>query len=259
MITRLEETRSRLAAVSADLAALAPPVLIIVAIGHRARLLDTTTTFAVLALGFGLAGLAVITALAAFGNIWRDGRRGAGLAMRGLLIGGLVLVLPAIAAWRLVTEPQLVDITTSLDDPPRFTRVLQDREAADLVPRRPEPVEAALQQRIHPDLVSRYYPVGTQRVYEEARAIAARRGWELFVDLAPDESVDTGRIEATAVTAVFGFRHDVALRIAPEGEGTLVDMRSAARRASHDLGVNARRIRSFLSELDVALQGVTGG
>ena len=65
-----------------------------------------------------------------------------------------------------------------------------------------------------------------------------------------------GRIEAVAQTLLFGFKQDVAIRIAPEGEGTLVDMRSAARNGAHDLGADAERIRRFFRDLDSALRGV---
>ncbi|MHA1158287.1 MAG: DUF1499 domain-containing protein [Alphaproteobacteria bacterium] len=259
MVARTQQGYSRLSAISAALSSVSVPVLVITAIGHRARLLDTTTTFAAMALGFVLAGLAVITAIAAFTSIWQDGREGVGRALRGLVVGLLVLSFPIFGAWRLVSEPQLTDITTSLDDPPHFASVLADHEAGDSRRRFIGEAGAALQREAHPDLVPRFYPVGTPRVYEEALTIATRRGWQILASRAPGEQDVTGRIEGVASTLVFGFRQDVVIRIVPEGEGALVDMRSAARRASHDLGTNARRIRVFLAALDAALQGVTGG
>ena len=75
----------------------------------------------------------------------------------------------------------------------------------------------------------------------------------------PSETDETAHIEAVATTLVFGFRQDVAIRIVPDGDGALVDMRSAARNAAHDLGADAERIRDFFRDLDAALQGVSGG
>lgn len=256
---RAEERPSRLAAWSSACASLSVPVLIITAIGHRGRLLDTPATYGAMALGFSLAGLAVITAMAAFTVIWQDGRRGTGRAMRGLVIGLIVLAFPGFAAWKLMTEPQLTDVTTSFDDPPRFVRVLADHEPGDMPGRLPGEAEAELQRRAHPDIVSRFYPVSPARVFEEASGIVARYGWEVLNARPPGERIDSGRIEAVATTMVFGFRQDVVVRMAPEDEGTLVDMRSAARTGAHDLGANAERIRAFLTDLDRSLQGVDGG
>jgi uncharacterized protein (DUF1499 family) len=61
-------------------------------------------------------------------------------------------------------------------------------------------------------------------------------------------------IEALAPTPVFGFLDDVVLRLRVTPDGTAVDMRSASRVGEHDLGQNARRISSFMAELDSVLQ-----
>jgi hypothetical protein len=63
----------------------------------------------------------------------------------------------------------------------------------------------------------------------------------------------TSIIEAVARTPILGFRDHIVLRIQSGTDGITVDMRSASEIGSHDLGENARRIRSFLEDLDVAL------
>ena len=47
-----------------------------------------------------------------------------------------------------------------------------------------------------------------------------------------------------------GFRDDVMIRVTPIGQGTRLDMRSASRFGTHDLGANASRIRSLLEDID---------
>ena len=257
MTSRLGERRSRLAAVSSRLAALSVPVLIIAAIGHRAGMLAATPTYAVMALGFSLAALAAITALAAFAGIWRDGRKGAGAATRGLIVGLLVLVLPAIGAWKVVTLPRLIDISTDPADPPQFERAQFDRAPDDQTIADPGDDEIAAQQDAYPDIVPRHYPVSTARVYDEAKSIVDDRHWRILVTRAPSETDETAHIEAVATTPIFGFRQDVVIRIVPDGDGALVDMRSAARNAAHDLGADAERIRAFFRDLDASLQGVS--
>jgi hypothetical protein len=258
MSARLRESRSELAGWSAYLAVLSLPVLIIAAVGHRAGFLDATPTYAAIALGFTLAALAVVAALAAFVSIWREGHQGTGTAMRGLVLGLLILVLPAIGAWKVVTDPRLTDISTDLANPPRFDKANLERGLQDAPIVDPGPAEIAAQREAYPDIVPRHYPVSTARVYLEAKAIVDRRGWQVLAAGEPNEQNATGTIEAVALTLVFAFRQDVVIRMAPDGDGTRVDMRSAARNAAHDLGSDADRVRRFFADLDTALEGVSG-
>ena len=46
------------------------------------------------------------------------------------------------------------------------------------------------------------------------------------------------------------FKDDVVIRIRSHESGTCLDIRSASRVGSSDFGANARRIRTFLSELN---------
>ena len=252
------ESRSRAADWSAYLGALAVPLLIIAAIGRRAGLIDTPGTFAVMAIGFLSAALAVIAALAAFVAIWLSGARGAGAALRGLVLGLVVLALPTYGAWKVVTEPRLNDISTDLANPPPLDRAATDRGASDAPIVAPTAIDANLQHQAYPDIVPRHYPVSTERVFTEAKAIVDRRGWRVLVAKEPDDKDPSGVIEAVAQTLVFGFRQDVAIRMVEDGDGTRVDMRSAARTAAHDLGSDADRVRAFFDDLDGALEGVSG-
>lgn len=258
MIVRLRESSSRLAGWSAYLAALSIPVLVIAAIGHRYGLMSAQSTYGVMALGFGLAALAVIAAIAAFAGIWRDGRKGGALAARGLAVGLLVLAIPAVGAWKVVTYPRLNDISTDLANPPPLTAATIQRGPGDEPVAPPEADEAALQREVYPDIVSRHYPVSTARVYQESKAIVDGRGWLILQAREPTDTDAGGGIEAVATTMLFAFREDVAIRIVPDGDGSLVDMRSAARNSVHDLGSDADRIRRFLADLDAALQGISG-
>ena len=48
----------------------------------------------------------------------------------------------------------------------------------------------------------------------------------------------------------FHFKDDVVVRIRPApGGGSLVDMRSISRVGGSDVGMNAKRVRAFLADL----------
>ncbi len=255
---RGRERRSRLAPWSARLAELSVPVLVIAAVAHHLRWADATSTFAVIAMGFVIAAMAVIMAVAALMAIWRSGQRGIGAAVSGFFLGLLVLTIPAIGAWRLMSYPRLIDVSTNPEDPPQFVRALADRAADDVAVVNPGPAEIALQKSAYPDIVPHRYPVSTAGVFDAAKTIVKQRRWVVLADRAPSEANQTGRIEAVAVALLFGFRQDVVIAILPAGDGSLVEMRSAARNGAHDLGADAERIRKFFADLDAALQSDAG-
>ena len=95
-------------------------------------------------------------------------------------------------------------------------------------------------------------------MFLEAKAIVDRRGWRVLSSTEPSDTNATGTIEAVALTLIFAFRQDVVIRVAPDGDGARVDMRSAARNAAHDLGSDAARVRRFFADLDAALAGISG-
>jgi uncharacterized protein (DUF1499 family) len=51
----------------------------------------------------------------------------------------------------------------------------------------------------------------------------------------------------------YGFTDDVVVRIVADGVGSKVDVRSKSRVGRSDLGQNAKRIRTFLQELQAKL------
>jgi uncharacterized protein (DUF1499 family) len=50
-----------------------------------------------------------------------------------------------------------------------------------------------------------------------------------------------------------GFTDDFVIRVTADGAGSRVDMRSESRQGVSDFGVNAKRIRAYLSALKQAL------
>src|SRR6202022_4383493 len=122
-----------------------------------------------------------------------------------------------------------------------FVAVLPLRQGA---PNTAEYAGAALaaQQRAgYPGLAPVRFAAPPDQVF--ARAL----GWQI-VAAVPAE----GRLEATDRTRWFGFRDDVVVRVAAEGTGTRVDVRSVSRVGRSDLGTNARRIRRFEEALERA-------
>ena len=75
-------------------------------------------------------------------------------------------------------------------------------------------------------------------------------GWDV-VAAAPEAL----RIEATDTTLLFGFKDDVVVRVTPQAQGSVVDVRSLSRVGGSDFGTNAKRVRAYLRRLSDSANG----
>ncbi len=154
-----------------------------------------------------------------------------------------------------LTVPAIHDVSTDLADPPAFQTLQLRADNLDNVPGAdypkmrgltPEQRWAMVHQKDYGDIRSVRVNEPVATVIAKAERLAKARGWDVAISL-PEE----GRMEATETSAFFQFKDDVVLRVRPSntGEGSIVDMRSVSRVGQSDLGMNAKRVRSFLADL----------
>src|SRR5262245_49255306 len=239
---------SRVAIWSSRLGWFAIAVAVLSIIIVRSGLLELVPALATFAAALVFAGIAILFAAAAFVVIWRQGFGGLGRALLGLLLGLALLAYPAYLGTRALRLPAISDVTTDTTNPPRFEVLarLRPRGRIDY----PGPAVAALQRAAYPDLGPLELDVPTKVAYDAALALVTKRKWYIGDTRAPTLTRRDGVIEAVARTPIMGFRDDVVIRVTPLGQRTRVDMRSASRFGTHDLGANASRIRSLLEDID---------
>lgn len=231
----------------------------IAGLSHRYGLIATQEFFWLLALVGVLAALTLLLAAVAFRRLWLFGDRGGKLATRASLIALLILTPFFVSGWMAVRYPALNDVSTDLDDPPRFSVAARHR-TADMNPIDAITIlEAERQVSAFPEVTGRRYEAAPDTVLEAVNAIVKSRSWQVAGQ--SDGSIQTGEITVEIIvrSLIFGFASDAAIRITDEGETTYVDMRSASRHGTHDLGSNALRIRSFLRNLDDEVAARAGG
>jgi uncharacterized protein (DUF1499 family) len=201
------------------------------------------------------AGLSILVALAGLAAIWRDGSRGIGRIMTALLLDALVLAYPAYLAVRYRSLPAIHDITTDPINPPQFEELARLRGTDGANTAVYAGLYSAEQQRAaYPDIEPLELDVTAQRAFEIVQKLVVRRKW-LVIDMrAPQPPRQHGHIEAVAKTPVMGLREDVAIRIAPDGDGSRVDIRSSSRYFDHDLGSNAERVSKLIDDINAAAE-----
>ena len=143
------------------------------------------------------------------------------------------------------------DVSTDPDDAPRFVALRETRLAC-----KNGVLYSGLRGTGHrqryPDIVPAIFAQPPPTIFPAALAVANAKEWAIAASVEPE-----GRIEATATTRILRFKDDVVIRIRAEGSGTRMDIRSASRLGSSDLGANAKRIRSFLHEINNLLKTYT--
>lgn len=164
--------------------------------------------------------------------------------VRALMIGAVPAALLVALGVGGSKYPPINDITTDLSDPPALTRAADLPENIGRDMAYPESFKEIVREA-YPDLQPLRLGEPPARVYERSIAIVTSDpAWQTTSAGAGD-----GMIEATVTSNLFRFRDDVAIRIRPDGEGSIVDVRSKSRDGRGDLGANAERIRWFLAKL----------
>ena len=206
----------------------------------------------------GCAGLSILIGLAGFAAIWQNGTRGMSRILLAFLISAIVLAYPAYLAWQYRKLPPIHDITTDPIDPPRFDALARLRTGEGTNPAVYAGLYSAEQQRAaYPDIETLELEIPVQRAYEVTLQLVTKRKWLIIDERPPQLPRRIGHIEAVARTPIMGFREDVSIRIAPDRDGSRVDIRSASRYFESDLGSNAARVSKLIDDISTAAESAS--
>lgn len=136
--------------------------------------------------------------------------------------------------------PPIHDISTDLENPPAFTAAASLRAPGDNSLAYGGATIAQQQRQAYANLLPLESTMPPVQAFKHCLATAQALGWQVVA-----QDRQQGRIEAIDRTLIFGFVDDIAIRITPQGDGSRIDLRSASRAGVSDLGVNAKRIRTF--------------
>ena len=207
-----------------------------------------TTGFVILRWS-AVAGLlaALVSLIGGILSGWKIRRTGVTIVLAGLLVGAVIAGIPW--SWMRTAKqvPRIHDITTDMENPPRFVSIMPLRKDAPNSPEYGGPGIALLQRAGYPDIQPLVLPIPAVSAFERALQAARDMGWNIV-----DASAKDGRIEAMDRTFWFGFTDDIVVRITPLPGLSKIDVRSVSRVGLSDIGTNAKRIRAFLSRISGA-------
>ncbi len=186
--------------------------------------------------------LGLIAIVLSLTGVARSGSKG--MALVGLVLGVIAAGLPAMSINTARHSP-IHDVSTDRDNPPQFVAVLPLRTAAKAANSTDYDAKTAeLQKETYPDIGPLHLDVPPAQAFNRAAAAANSMKWDVIIT-----DPAQGRIEATATTFWFGFKDDVVVRVAADGSGSRVDVRSLSRIGKSDVGANAKRVREYLTKV----------
>lgn len=252
MLRRLafDDPPSRLALWSRRFALFSLVVALIAIILVRGGFVEAIAGLAVFGSAVLVAIIGMILAVAAFVVIWVHGSPGFGRALTALLIGVALTAYPSYLLARSYRLPAISDITTDTADPPRFEAIARLRSRGANPVNYPSAEVAQKQREAYPDIAPMALAASVTDAYEGALEVITARKWRIVDVRTPQAGRRDGRIEAVALTTIMGFRDDVVVRVRAVQRGSRIDIRSASRYGKHDLGSNARRIRSLIEDIE---------
>jgi hypothetical protein len=159
----------------------------------------------------------------------------------------LIALLPMIGIGTQVftakSVPGIHNISTDVVNPPKFDKVVALRGE------NTNPLEynieklATIQTEAYPKVKTLITDLSVIDAHARAKTVVESMGLELV-----NSDASNGIIEATETTTIWGFKDDVVVRIAAQGDSTAIDLRSVSRIGMSDLGANAKRIEKFLAK-----------
>ena len=226
-------------------------------VAHRIFAMPTPVALNIGAAAIGLAVLALGIGLVSTVRIWRRGTGGGIATLFGMLVAAGLIVWPLTALPLMRGLPRINDISTDMQTPPRFTALAKARPAGTNNINYPGAGFAQAQAKAYPDIRTFLIDRPAEEAYELVLAALNSKTMK-FKPVAEEPPKgkygQPGWIEMVDRTLVLGFTDDIVIRVDGDNKTSRIDVRSASRYGSHDLGRNAQRVRRILKEVQALVE-----
>ncbi len=255
--------RGGLAGLYIDLAtvlALVPAGLVAAGVvGSRSGFMTWDVGINLLALDWAPKVLLIAAAAAILGLIVALFSTGQKLWLRALAVVAIIAATVVGYGWaqsRAATNPPIADVATDWTQPLTFSSRTMQVRGAGAIPVLENPVlpmgSAAYAGRRIADVNAETCAAARPVVLAQAPAAAYQKARTALqaagLTLTTDDPV-AGRLEATALSLIYGIPSDLVVRLQPQANGTRIDMRAISRISQPDLGGNCALIGKLASAL----------
>lgn len=227
-------------------------------VAHRLFAMPTPIALNIAAAAIGLAMLALGFGLVSTVRIWRRGTGGGVATLFGVLVAIGLIVWPLTALPLMRGLPRINDISTDVQAPPRFTALAKARPAGANTINYPGAGFAQAQAKAYPDIRTFQIDRSAEEAFELVLAALNSKTMKLKPLLREEppkgQYGQPGWIEVADRTFILGFTDDVVIRVDGDAKTSRIDVRSASRYGSHDLGRNAQRVRRILKEVQALVE-----
>lgn len=216
---------------------------------------DTVLTGMIIAV-FG-ALIAFVLSVWAIFDIRRQRNRGMKTALTGMIAGAAIILLPLSQIYNYIFLPSISDISTDLQKPPPFSAMNDQQSRSQVLQMNQSNMNAELQLQAYPDIRPMLLRRGGTDAYNIVYSAAEKLNWKVVAAYPPSSDGMPGQIQAIDRTSILGLKSDIAVRIVTDGKQSTVDVRSASRSTSHDLGNNADKIRRLFANVQILMLDVS--
>jgi hypothetical protein len=200
-----------------------------------------------------LGTLALALAIYSLNYIWANTGLGTADATLALIWSLPVLVSVTALTYIVTQTPSYPDLSTNVNNPPQFEVLGQNDGEQTLLPLDAASPGDRIRLRLaHPDLTTAYVERPGWHVAEVLEAFSASTGWEL-VRLDTENGLSF-EAEFSVPGSLLLVEHDIAMRIADDGEGSTIDARALANIPLHDFGTNAPVLDDVLQRFLLAIE-----
>ena len=220
-------------------------------LGHRLFSMPTPIAMNLFKTAFVGAVLTFLVGGVSLYQIWRRGSRGAVTTTIGLGVALGIFAWPLALLPSFRALPQINDISTDTQSPPKFVALAKTRVPGAKNPNYPGGAVADAQKKGYPDIKPFVIDRSADEAFDIVIASLNRTLKMKIVQEDPPKGRygQPGYVEAVDHTPVLGFTDDIIIRVDGDAASARVDVRSASRFGVHDLGRNASRVRKILKEI----------
>lgn len=226
-------------------------------LAHRLLAMPTPVATNIVAVAMAIAVAALGVGLGSALRIWRRGTGGGLATLLGMLLAAGLATWPLATLPTMRSLPQINDISTDVQSPPRFVALAKARPAGANTINYPGAAFAAAQAKAYPDIRTFQVDRPAEETYELVLAALNSKTMKFKpVSEEPPKGKygQPGWVEFIDRTLVLGLTDDVIIRVDGDAATARIDVRSSSRYGKHDLGRNAQRVRRILKEVQAQVE-----